>query len=62
VTAKEVANKALDDDEYGYELKDNVTTDTSYDSEPDFDSSDNDEFNPILSSDYNAADNNIEVN
>jgi hypothetical protein len=61
VTAKEVANGALDDDKYGYELEDDVTTDTSYDSEPDFDSSDNDEFDPILGGDYNAADDNMEV-
>ena len=59
VTAKEVRNGALEDKE-GFEDP-NITTDTDYDSEPDFDSSDDDEFDPILSGDYEAADNNMEV-
>ena len=52
-------NGALKDKE-GFEDP-NITTDTDYDSEPDFDSSDDDEFDPILSGDYEAADNNMEV-
>ena len=59
VTAKEVRNGALDDE--GFKDPNDVTTDTDYDSEPDFDSSDDDEFDPILGGDYEAADNNLEV-
>ena len=61
VTAKEVRNGALDDDKYSCEDEGDVTTDTDNDSEPDFDSSDDDEFDPILGGDYTAADNNIKV-
>ena len=61
VTAKEVANRALDDDKYSLEDKNNITTDTNNNSEPDFDSSDDDKFDPILSSDYEAADNNMDI-
>ena len=38
-----------------------VTTDTDNESEPDFDSSDDDEFDPILGGDYDAADDNMEI-
>jgi hypothetical protein len=61
ITAKEVANRALDDNKYGYELEDYVIINTSYDLKPDFDSLDNDEFDLIPDSDYNTADNNIKV-
>jgi hypothetical protein len=47
VTAREIRNKALDDEE-GFEDLNSVTTDTDYDSEPDFDSSDDDTFDPYL--------------
>ena len=60
VTAKEVKNGALDD-ETGFEDENDVTTDTDDDSEPDFDSSDDDEFDPILGGDYEAGDDNMEV-
>jgi hypothetical protein len=60
VTAKEVKNGALND-ETSFEDKNDVTTNTDDDSEPDFDSSDDNEFDPILSGDYKARDNNIEV-
>jgi hypothetical protein len=39
----------------------NITTDTSYDSEGRFDSSDDDDLDPILGNDYIVADNNIDV-
>lgn len=61
VTAKEAANGALDDDEYGCEDENDVTTDTNHDSEPEFDSSDDDDFDPILGGDYIAADDFIDV-
>ena len=54
-------NSALGDDETGFEDENDVTTDTDNESEADFDSSDDDEFDPILSGDYNAADDNMEV-
>ena len=59
VTAKEVKNRALDD-ETGFEDENDVTTDTDNKSEADFDSSDDDDFDPILGADYTAADNNME--
>jgi hypothetical protein len=61
ITAKEVRNRALDD-KTGFEDKNDVTTDTNNESKPDFDSSDNDAFDPILGGDYDAADDNMEVN
>jgi hypothetical protein len=61
VTAKEAANGALDDDEYGCEDENDVTTDTNHDSEPEFDCSDDDDFDPILGGDYIAADDFIDV-
>jgi hypothetical protein len=60
ITAKEVRNRALDD-ETSFKDKNDITTDTDNESEPDFDSSDNDEFDPILGGDYNATDDNMEV-
>ena len=60
VTAKEVRNGILDNKD-GFEDENDITTDTSNDSKPDFDDSDNDEFDPILGADYEAADNNMDV-
>lgn len=49
VTAAEVRNGILDaKGEEGFEEKNDVTTDTDNDSEPEFDTSDDDEFDPIL--------------
>jgi hypothetical protein len=61
ITAKKVRNKALND-ETGFEDENNITTNTDNESKPDFDSSDNDAFDPILGGDYDAADDNMEVN
>jgi hypothetical protein len=61
ITAKEVRNEALDD-KTGFKDKNNVTTNTNNESKPDFDSSDNDAFDLILGGDYDAANNNMEVN
>ena len=55
VTAREVRNGILDNED-GFENEDDITTDTSNDSEPDFDSSDDDEFDLILGADFNVAD------
>ena len=56
-----MANRALEDDEYGCEDENDVTTDINNKSEPDFDSSDDNEFELILGGDYEAADDNIDV-
>ena len=61
VTAKEVRNSGLGDDETGFEDENDVTTNTDNESEVDFDSSDDNEFDPILGGDYNTADDNMEV-
>jgi hypothetical protein len=61
ITAKEVRNGALDD-ETGFEDENDVTTDTDNESEPDFDSLDDDAFDLILGGDYDAVDDNMEVN
>jgi hypothetical protein len=61
VTIKEVRNGALDDNEYGCEDENDVTTDTSNDSEPDFDSLDADAFDPILRADFDTADEFMDV-
>ena len=61
LTAKEVRNSALSDDETRFEDENDITTDTDNKSEADFDSLDDDEFDPILGGDYNAADDNMEV-
>ena len=62
VTAKEVRNKALNNDEFGYEDENEVTIDTDNDSELDFDSSDDDEFDLILRVDFRPDDKFIDVN
>jgi hypothetical protein len=61
VTAREVKEGALDNEE-GLEDEHDVTTDSSNNSEPDFDASDNDAFDPILGGDYEAADDFMDVN
>jgi hypothetical protein len=61
VTAKEIRNRALND-ETSFEDENNVITDTDNESEPDFDSLGDNEFDLILSGDYDAIDDNIEVN
>jgi hypothetical protein len=61
VTARKVRNSVLNNKE-GLEDKNDVTTNTENESEPDFDNSDNDAFDPILGADYDAADDNINVN
>ena len=60
VTAKEVKNGILDNKD-GFEDENDVTTDISNDSEPDFDDSEGDEFDPILRADYDAVDDNMDV-
>ena len=47
MTAKEVKNGVLDN-KTSFEDENDVTTNTDNDSEPDFDSLDDDEFDPIL--------------
>ena len=49
------------DNEEGLEDDNDVTTNTENESEPDFDDSDDDALDPILSADYDTADNNIDV-
>lgn len=62
VITKEVKNKALDNsDNKGFELKGDITTDSSDDSEPDFDDSDDNIFDPIIGGDYNIQDDFIDV-
>ena len=58
--AREVRNSLLDNEDR-LEDENNITTESSNDSEPDFDSSDDDEFDPILRGDYNTTDNNIDI-
>jgi hypothetical protein len=60
VTAKEVRNGILDNKD-GFKDEYNVTTDTSNNSEPNFDDSEGDKFDPILSANYDAVDNNMDV-
>ena len=60
VTAREVRNGILDNKE-GLEDDNDVTTDTENESEPDFDDSDDDAFDPILGADYDTIDNNINI-
>ena len=55
---REVRNSLLDN-KNRLEDKNNITTKTSNDSKPDFDSSDNDKFDPILRGNYNVVDNNM---
>ena len=58
--AKEVKNSLLDT-KNSFEDENNVITDTSNDSEPDFDSSDDDTFDLILDADFDPTDNFIDV-
>jgi hypothetical protein len=58
-TAYEVKNGLFDEE--GVEDENDITTDSSNDSEPDFDSSDDEEFDPILSNDYIAEDDFMDV-
>jgi hypothetical protein len=60
VTAKEVRNGALDD-ETSFKDENNVTTDSNSQSEADFDSDDSNEFDSILSGDYDARDDFMDV-
>jgi hypothetical protein len=60
VIAKEVRNGILDNKDR-FKNEDNVTTDTSLDSEPDFDDSDDDAFDLILSADFNPTDDFMDV-
>jgi hypothetical protein len=55
VTAREVRNGILDNKDR-FENEDNITTNTSNDSKPDFDSSDDDEFDLILGADFDVTD------
>jgi hypothetical protein len=55
LTAKEVKNGALDDsDDEGFELEGDITTHLSDDSEPNFDDSDDNVFDPIMGGDYDV--------
>jgi hypothetical protein len=60
VTAREVRYGILDSEE-GLEDENDVITNTENESEPDFDDSDNDAFDPILGADYDIADDNMDV-
>jgi hypothetical protein len=60
VTAREVRNGALDDEE-GFKDPNDITTNIDYDSEPNFDSSDDNAFDSILSGDYDVRDDFIDV-
>jgi hypothetical protein len=49
VTAKKVKNRALDDsNNEGFELEGDITTDSSDNSKPNFDDSDDNVFDPII--------------
>ena len=58
-TKREIQNAILE--EIGLEDKADIITNTSDDSEPDFDSSDNNEFDLIQGTNYNTRDDNIDV-
>ena len=58
-TAQEVREGIIDREDRR-EDEDNVTTNTNTDSEPEFDTSD-DEFDPVKGGDYNAADDSMDV-
>jgi hypothetical protein len=60
-TAREVKN-GLFDTEDSFEDENDVTTDTSNNSEPDFNSLDNDAFDSILGADFDPADDFMDVN
>jgi hypothetical protein len=59
-TAREVKN-SLFNTENSFKDKNNVTTDTSNDSEPDFDSLDDNAFDLILGADFDPADDFMDV-
>ena len=59
VITREVRAGILDKE--GYKNEDDVTTDASLDSEPEFDSLDDNKFDPILSSDYNVTDDFMDI-
>ena len=59
-TTKEVRNGLLNTED-GFEDENDVTTDTDNGSEPDFDDSNDDVFDPILSVDYDIADDYIDI-
>jgi hypothetical protein len=59
-TAREVKN-GLFDTKDSFKDENDVTTDTSNDSEPDFDSSDDDAFDLILGADFDLADDFMDV-
>ena len=58
-TAKEVRNSLIDKE--GFEDENDIITDISLDSEPNFDSSDDNEFDPVLKNDYIAEDDFMDV-
>jgi hypothetical protein len=60
-TARKVKNSFFNTKD-SFKDKNDVTTDTSNDSEPDFDSLDDDAFDLILSADFDLADDFINVN
>ena len=60
VTAREVRNGILDNEE-GLEDENDVTTDTDNNSEPDFDDSNDDVFDSILGADYDIADDYMDI-
>ena len=61
IIVKEVRNSILDN-KNRFENKDNITTNTSINSEPDFDFLDDNEFDLILSTNYNTVNNFIDIN
>ena len=63
ITAKEIKNRALDNsNNKGFKLKSNITTNSSNDSKPDFNNSDDNIFDLIIEGDYNIQDNFIDIN
>ncbi len=60
VTSREIRNRALNNED-GFEDENNVTTDTDNKSEPDFNDSEDDAFDPILGADYEAIDDFMDV-
>ena len=61
ITTKEVRNRALNNNEDSYKDKNNITIDTDNDLEQEFDSLDEDVFNPILSTDFDAVEDFIDI-
>ena len=60
VTAKEVRNSILDNKDR-FEDENDVTIDISNDSEPDFNDLEGDEFDLILSTNYDTINGNIDI-